>query len=146
MCKTGQMKRTHKKQINAFPCFQRNSMFKREKSLSVFRMHANQKLQSVGIQRSSLQICVKLLRAAGWRQFALFPAPSILHACRFVRWCLFLWVFLFLLWMLLTCALSPHAKVIHHLPALYLGLLFSFFSSLYMGRIVSVLSVFAVLY
>lgn len=97
-----------------------------EKLLNVFCMHVNQKW-SLGMQRSSLQICVKFLRAAGWRQFALFPAPSILHVCHFVRWRLFLWVFLLLLWMLLACALSPHAKVIHHLPALYLGLLFSLF-------------------
>jgi len=34
-------------------------MLKREKSLSVFfLMHANQKLQSLSMQRSSLQICV----------------------------------------------------------------------------------------
>lgn len=123
------MKQTHKKQINAFPCFHRNSML----------FFACMLTRNCSLQACKGVPCI-LLRAAGWRQFALFPAPSILHVCRFVRWCLFLWVYLFLLWMLLECALSPHAKVIHHLPALYLGLLFSFFSSLYMGRIVSVLS------
>ncbi len=55
-----------------------------------------------------------------------------------------MWVFLFLLWILLACALSPHAKVIHHLTALYLGLLFSLFSSLYIGHIVFELSLFEV--